>query len=57
VTLSCRYLREIHLGVKDNAGEKCYTGSKTNICNLNGKLCDIFEKHKAHLAKEAKNIS
>jgi hypothetical protein len=47
-------VREMHLGIMHNAGEGCHLGSKGNICNIDCKLCDIFEKHEAHLAKSRK---
>lgn len=34
--------REMHLRIEDNSGARCHVGGLGNICNIDGKICDIY---------------
>ena len=38
-------VRKLKLSIKHSIGERCYLGSKGNICNADSKLCDVLEAH------------
>ena len=41
-------VREMCLRIEDNSGARCYIGSVENICNVDGKLCDVYEQQRAY---------